>query len=385
MAVVTDAPFYRDLRARRTVDALARIGADVSVIDQGFEVDKSRVVLEKEYRLYSGAVPPSKSGRFIWHLKNRVLPLRAYDERSQHIYEVLLAENPTVIHCINVFALEPCAKAAEKLDARLVYEAYEYWPEHLHSKTTSIPSSLAEHLEKAEKEIAPTVDAFITVSKPFGDWYRRYLDVVDPAIIFNVNAPDSHSEGVVNNDKNYCLRVVHSGNLFVNRKIEQALYALDETDDFCLAIQGDGPQKSRLKAIAKKNGCSDRVEFIDSVPAEKLIDSLQEFQIGLQLHSPDSMQTDGTVANKIFDYLRAGLAVIAVDTSGMQSLDRIDEFALLIEEATPSAIAQAVDELSSDRGRLSSMRRSALREGARYSREAQMLKIQKIYEGLDAS
>lgn len=102
-----------------------------------------------------------------------------------------------------------------------------------------------------------------------------------------------------------------------------ALAALPETSDLTLAIAGDGPAKTDLEALAAKHGVGDRVFFPGWIDPEQVPRFIDAGDIGVIPHQVTPF-TNTTVPNKLFDYMAAGLPVIA---SPMTPVDRILESA----------------------------------------------------------
>ena len=75
--------------------------------------------------------------------------------------------------------------------------------------------------------------------------------------------------------------------------------------------------------------------------------------------------------NKLFEYLMAGLAVVAPDLPGLRWLER-DELGVLFEAASPASFAGALEALAADRARLARLRANARRAAVdRLNAEAQ--------------
>lgn len=79
-------------------------------------------------------------------------------------------------------------------------------------------------------------------------------------------------------------------------------------------------------------------------PAE-LADRLADDDVGLALEQRTPASRDLTVTNKLFQYLNAGLAVLATDTSGQREiLQAAPECGTLLGHGDPSAVAAILDQ-----------------------------------------
>jgi glycosyltransferase involved in cell wall biosynthesis len=91
-------------------------------------------------------------------------------------------------------------------------------------------------------------------------------------------------------------------------------------------------------------GWGGSVTVLPPVGREELLSRIAEHDIGLALESASIPSRDLSVSNKLFHYLQAGLAVIATDTRGQREvLTACGEAGTLLPEATPGALARAID------------------------------------------
>jgi glycosyltransferase involved in cell wall biosynthesis len=83
-----------------------------------------------------------------------------------------------------------------------------------------------------------------------------------------------------------------------------------------------------------------------TVPNQELISRIAEHDIGLALESPHCSSRQLTITNKFFQYLQAGLAVIATNTAGQtEILSQRPNIGKLIECDNPLQLAQAIEDL----------------------------------------
>lgn len=90
----------------------------------------------------------------------------------------------------------------------------------------------------------------------------------------------------------------------------------------------------------------DRIFIHPTVANDELSDRIAENDIGLALEQADPPSRTLTITNKLFQYLQAGLAVIATNTAGQREvLQKCPEIGHLIPCQNPSALANAITEL----------------------------------------
>jgi glycosyltransferase involved in cell wall biosynthesis len=105
-----------------------------------------------------------------------------------------------------------------------------------------------------------------------------------------------------------------------------------------LRVIGDGPARDAVAAVG--------AEMLGAVPHERVPGLLGDADIGLAPYSPDAPAYFSPL--KLFEYLAAGLAVVAADIPGVRDVTG-SEAAVLIPPGDAPALAQAVAELTGDR------------------------------------
>ena len=103
-----------------------------------------------------------------------------------------------------------------------------------------------------------------------------------------------------------------------------------------------------------------RVEVVPSVPNPELPAAIARHDIGLALDVSAIPNRNLTITNKLFQYLQAGLAVVASDTAGhAEVLTQAPEAGVMFTAGDPASLAEALNTLGTDRTRLLRARRAA--------------------------
>lgn len=107
-----------------------------------------------------------------------------------------------------------------------------------------------------------------------------------------------------------------------------------------------------------------RIHLLDPVPNEELLARTMSHDVGLALEEPYCPSRDLTATNKIFEYLRAGLAVIATRTRGQEEvMNACPGSGELIAPDDPVALAAAMQKMLDDQDYLAECRRQATMAG----------------------
>ena len=89
--------------------------------------------------------------------------------------------------------------------------------------------------------------------------------------------------------------------------------AMLHTDNAVLVFMGHGPMRSDTEQLVENLGLQSKVRFIDPVPPEKLLSVTASADLGLTFLEDCCLNHRYALPNKLFEYLAAGVPVIASD------------------------------------------------------------------------
>ena len=176
-----------------------------------------------------------------------------------------------------------------------------------------------------DKEAALRVDKFICISKfvarRIKKYYNREAKVIYPPVeakIFSVSG--SSGEG------KYFLMV---GRLLAYKRFDIAIKAFNKLGK-PLKIVGDGPERKRLRKIAKEN-----IEFLEEISDKKLISYYQNCRAFIFPQEEDF----GIVA---LEAMACGRPVIAYRSGGVLESVKEGKTGIFFDEQTPESLIRAV-------------------------------------------
>lgn len=211
---------------------------------------------------------------------------------------------------------------------------------------------------------------------------------VEPVVLLNVpeklEAPDPDREfrSRAIGDKRYLL--IYQGVLVPNRGLPEMIEAMRHLPDCRLAIVGFGHIEDQLKAQVREGSLEDSVVFFDAVPIEVLMRYTAAADVGVIPLVGSCLSYVLAAPNKLFEYMMAGIPVVATDLPDMAKVVREEHSGTLISDPTdPHSIAHAVRELLDGWESLEDIgaraRAAAL---ARYNWEAETFKLLEVYDRL---
>jgi glycosyltransferase involved in cell wall biosynthesis len=270
------------------------------------------------------------------------------------------------VHANDLDTLPAAAMLARHSGARLVYDAHELY-------TTQEPDPPRAHQRVSaslERSLARRADVVSTVSAPIADELRRRLRLEEtPRVV--LNCPPLVEVSVEPPAEGVPLAVVYQGAMGPGRPLEDLLVAAEHAPGahFTLRIASSDP--ALLRSEVERRGL-DNVEVVEPVPPDRLVEALAGFEVGLVINRPVTQNDALVFPNKLFEYLMAGLAVVAPRLPGLAPVVDGEGVGVTFEPGRPEELGAALTALSGDRDRVVELRRRARQLAVeRYNAEAQ--------------
>jgi glycosyltransferase involved in cell wall biosynthesis len=247
------------------------------------------------------------------------------------------------------------------------YDMAEVYPEFLRSLWEFDEMGWMDHLvrnpraaELIERLVLPRVRSVFVVSEESRERCRR-LGVPDDRLVLVGNTPDDvemliapHPEPPELADLRERPKLLFVGTLIGDRGVVVAVQAmpaiLRAVPEAVLVIVGDGPERERIAATARDLGVADQVRLVGWRNHADLPGFYSHADIGL-LPFLDGSHVRITFANKLFDYMAVGLAVLAADLPPMRRILQETDAGVLFPPGDPEALATAAVDLLRDPAR----------------------------------
>lgn len=326
-----------DSRVRREARTLAEAGHDVTVLELA-------PVPAHERRLDGfarrSALPPA------W--VKRVLPFHAY--RAIFLLAFLrevVRLRPQIVHAHDAAMLLPGLIGARLTGARLVYDSHEL--------ATSVPyreRAWAWFVGAIERLAVPRAAAVITVSDGIAQRLAQLYGLrARPVVVRNVSAL---GDGAAPPGPGLRARlglaartplILHQGAAAPMRGCETLVRATAAVDGAHLVFLGDDDVRGfngELARLADRLGIADRVHFVASQPLEGLLALTREADVGVTLLEDTCVNHQLALPNKLFEYIAAGVPVVASDLPEMGALVRERRIGWTADPADPESVAAAL-------------------------------------------
>jgi glycosyltransferase involved in cell wall biosynthesis len=299
-----------DSRVRREAAALAAAGHDVTVLELAAVPAGS--MLDGFAR--RSASPPA------W--LRRGLPFNLYRLAFLAWFVMrLIGLKPDVVHAHDAAMLLPGILGARLTGAKLVYDSHEL--------ATSVPyreRTWAWFVGAIERLVVPRCAAVVTVSDGIAIRLReRYRLARTPTVVRNVTALRAQGRGRLRErlgiDRDTAL-VLHQGAPAPARGCELLVAAAAELPGVRIAFLGDPEPgyEAALRETIERSEARERVTLLPSVPLGELLAHTAEADVGVTLLQDTCENHRLALPNKLFEYIAAGIPVVASDLPETRSL-----------------------------------------------------------------
>lgn len=369
---------YDDARVVREIRALTEMGFEVGVLHGLFSDRPLR-------RDYVGAklVPVPLGKR-----RGGKLPFLTFYLRA---FPLVVGLKGEAFHCQDLFSLPVAYIGAKLSGAWLIYDVHEYY--------IGTPALADRSLERAvwgavERAFVRRADAVVTVCGSIADVLAKRYGISRPYVVRNL--PELRR--VPRNDSlRRWLRVpeaepilLYQGVLQRGRGLLVAVEALRKLERGVLVLLGDGEMREEVEGYVKRTGMDERVFMPGWVPLEKLPIYTASADVGLCLVENFGYSYYLSLPNKLFQYIMAGIPVLASDFPEMGRMVRETGTGLVADPSDPEDVADKARRLLEDISLWRRCSENARKAAEVYNWEVEKAKLYEIYhhpilKGLRAS
>jgi glycosyltransferase involved in cell wall biosynthesis len=262
----------------------------------------------------------------------------------------------------DVDGLGAAVRAKRALGAPLIYDAHELFPD---MAAAGRPDYERRGWIRYERRLIRHADAVFAVTASRAEVMARRF-AISPRVIRNV-PETSHEPAEPAADLRESLAagaragvvLLYLGGMQASRGLEEAIRALERLPDCRLVLMGSGEERyvERLRTIAHEAGVAERLEIRPPVRPHEVVAVTAAADVGVVLNHRTNLNNYLSLPNKIFEYVVAGLPVVASDFPDMAELVNGYGVGVTCDPEDPAGIARAVEAVLRERERY--------REGAR--------------------
>ncbi|MBN2113581.1 MAG: glycosyltransferase family 4 protein [Acidimicrobiia bacterium] len=300
----------------------------------------------------AGRVALSQTVRFGFRAAKFVVqaPLKAVRSRAldRRFMEAGLATGAQVWHChdLNTLAIGVRAKKARP-GTRLVYDSHE-----LATERSRMGRWAKRRAGRQERRGLRHTDERIWTTRSRAEYVVRRYGIPFPTLIHNVPERIEVQQGWdlrerlgIPTDRRILL---YQGSIQEFRGIEEAIEAVTLLERCVLVVIGYGYHRPTLEEMVRRRGLQDRVYFFGPIPNDELLYYTASADVGLCVIRGQSLSYRWSMPNKLFEYMMAGIPIVASDFEEMGRVVREEGVGTVCDPDSPADIAAAVRAIVDD-------------------------------------
>ena len=336
--VVVKNDLVTDARVHKVCTSLHRKGYQVCLVGH-LQVNGKSPMLNRPYATH----------RFrIWRAKG---PL-AYAEFNIRLLWELLFRRFDLVLSNDTDSLPACYVASRLKRKNLVFDAHELFPEL--PEVVDRPR-IQYAWKKIEDLLFPHLRYCYTVCQSIADYYHTKYDI--PMKVVR-NIPWAATEELEENaltiaectENELSLEkktkgLLYQGAVNVGRGVDWLIQAMPYLPECQLVVCGGGDLLEAMKQLTKNLNLNDRVTFMGRVPQEELARYTAEADAGFVLLEKMGLSYYYALPNRIFDYMRYGVPVLATDFPEIARIVEESHCGTLLSHYEPTYLAAQIREL----------------------------------------
>lgn len=335
----------------------------------GRELKNSLPVGHKPYRVVRFKLPVEKGPWF-------------YAFYNVRLFLFLLWNETDLLYANDLDTLLPNVLVSRINGSKLIYDSHEYF--------TGVPElenrpEIQRIWKRIEKRLVPRLSYIITVNESIADLYRNEYG---RSVTVIRNVPDN--EGIPDPGDVKVFRerhglpadkrivVLQGSGINVDRGGEEAVLAMKYLQDTMLLIIGGGDVIDKLKQLSEGDQVKGKVLFLDKMPYSQLIQFTRACDIGLTLDKDTNINYRFSLPNKIFDYIHAGIAVLASDLVEVKKIVEQYQTGCILSEHNPESLAALINYMLSNTDRLNLWKANSKKAAAELNWDHEKTKLNEL-------
>ena len=366
VSVIND--LVTDQRVNKSCLALQKAGYEVLLV--GRKQRKSPLMDERPYATHRMKLLFEKGPLF-------------YAEYNVRLFFFLLFHRVNLLLSNDLDTILPNYFIARLKGIKMIFDSHEYFTET--PELVNRPK-VQRVWKRIEGFVVPKLDEMITVCDSIADLFREKYGV-KVHVIRNIPPrkalPSKGDKMALGLPVDKHLLVLQGSGINIQRGAEELVEAMTQLDDCFLMIIGGGDVLPILNQMVEELHIIDRVRFFPRMPYRQMMAYTQLAELGFCLDKDTNLNYRYSLPNKLFDFIQAGVPIVASHLTEIEKIIRQYNLGLFIESHEPSTIATTIREALSDEGRRMQWKQNLLvaaQDLCWENEEQKLLEIYRHYE-----
>ncbi len=283
-----------------------------------------------------------------------------------------------IYHAHDIFALPALWVAAKIRRKKLVYDAHE-----LTIEQAGVIGHKARIFKFLEKKLCPSADAMITTTEMRAQLFSEYYKIAQPMVLQNRPlykeiAPKNLLRQKLKFSEHDFI-VLYQGAFQIGRGLRNLVEVAKTMPYIQFVLIGYGELEDILKSSCKNYP---NIHFHKAILNHKLLDYTADADVGMQVLRNTCLNHYTTDSNKLFEYIMAGVPVIASDFPEIRHIVDSHQVGLLVDPDDLEQIRAAINTLYINKELRLEFKRNTLAATKILSWEEQAGKLVDLYTQL---
>jgi glycosyltransferase involved in cell wall biosynthesis len=365
VSVIND--LITDQRVHKVCTTLYKLGYDVTLV--GREQSKSLPLDKRTYGTVRMKLLFEKGPMFYVAFNFRLL-----------LY--LLFHKADVLVSNDLDTLKPNYLISLLKGIPLVYDTHEIFTEVPELQNSAFKKKIWSMLEGF---VLPKLKYVFTVNQSIAEWYKNKYGV---DVKFVRNIPRTSTETTFKTkielglpaDKK--IIIMQGSGINIQRGGEEAIEAMKYVNNALLLLIGAGDVIDELKKRVGQEQLNDKVRFIEKLPYNELMQYTRNADIGLTIDRDTNINYCFSLPNKLFDYIHAGIAVLASRLVEVEKVVKQYDVGNFIDNHDPKHIAERINSMLSNAEQLNKWKENsklAAQELTWENEEKELINVYKLF------
>ena len=374
MLVVNDVT--HDARVRKEAQSAAEAGYDVVVLGVKTDSTDAEEIWEPSpgisIRIRRVARPMTGVGNAV---TRRLRNFRDLGRIRTALAQAAIEEHPDLLHANDLDSLPAGIEAKDSIGCPVVYDAHELYVEMFYPRNDNVVERATVGLQRTfltrqEAGLITRADAVITVNPFIADELAERYGISTPQVVLNAPAGTPlHEVGFPDVPRPVFL---YQGGFTQGRGLAEMVSAFLSPGPGSLVVMGDGPLGDSLAALAETSSTPGRVLVVPPVAHADVVSAAACADVGLIPYLPTGLNNLYSSPNKLFDYLHAGLAIVASDLPFLRATLEKTGAGVVVSPGDVAALESVVARLCDEPDALAAMKTASTAAAPSYTWERQV-------------